>query len=164
MTEYLEPVLNYPEQLVWGSDEEKMLFDLFVNSKALVREEEEVQLVYSMGMPSLGSDDPIENMLDAECYRLAFEEENPLHLEMKQNQKAYAEKLERFMRHNLLFLSFTLVERRETLCDHHETFKRYATWEELQEQLGKLRQKLETLGAMTLVKPNSLSETLRHVV
>lgn len=164
MTEQWEAWLSYPEPMTWGEAEQETLFSLFIESKRLIEEEEEVKLVYDMGAPEQGSDDPIENMLESECYRLVFEEENPLFLEMKDNQKAYAKKIESFSRGSLLFLSFTLVERRETLCDTHELFKRYESWEALQEQFEAIYDKLQKLGKMHMVQPYQLGETLRSVI
>lgn len=164
MTEQWEAWLSYPEPMTWGDREREELFSLFIASKELLKEEEEVKLVYEMGSPQLGSDDPIENMLDAESYRTVFEAENALHLEMKANQKTYAKRIEVFSRANLLFLSFTLVERRETLCDTHELFKRYESWEAVLGQFDSLYKKLQKLGRMELVQPYQLGETLRKAI
>lgn len=166
MFEFGETMVHYPEQTIWAEQEAGQLLELYMESLQLRKEEEEVYMVYDFGKPVIFSDDPIEHMLENEAYRFEFEEHNLLYKTMKENQFQFKEKVESLAKSNLLFFSYLLVEKKETLGDTHELFARYDSWDALVERMNQLSNKLKTAGIQTSkgFRPNELSETLRRVM
>lgn len=156
---------NHHGVIRWSEDDTDKLLILFQEGKQLVQEELEVALSYELGKPELNTEDPIEEMLERECYRFAFEEENVSYKEMKENQKRYREKVEAFIRQNVLFHAFITIERHKTLCDDYEMFKRYPDFNSVLSRFHEIQVKLEEKGVhfWENVLPSELSYTFNSV-
>lgn len=136
-------LLTPSSKLEWSIAEHEELVQLFLLSKELMREEEEVMLVYALSKPDDSSEDPLDNMLNSESFRFEFERKNPLYLQMKENQRQYNERFEALMIKNLLFRVFALVEKKQTLQENYGLFKRYQTREDILLRLDEIQKQVE---------------------
>lgn len=136
-------LLTPSSKLEWSIAEHEELVQLFLLSKELIREEEEVMLVYALSKPDDSSEDPLDNMLNSESFRFEFERKNPLYLQMKENQRQYNERFEALMIKNLLFRVFALVEKKQTLQENYRLFKRYQTRDDILLRLDEIQKQVE---------------------
>lgn len=120
----------------WGNEQHHQLLSLYERSCLLQRETVEVEEVFNFGKPVLDTDDSIEIMLMTEDYRMDFEKNNVLYLEMKNKENKLKEDIRSFALENPLFRDFITKERSETLCGEEAIFNRYGTILDVERRLN----------------------------
>lgn len=126
---------SLPKTLSWTEAESSRLAGLYERGKDIHLETELVHMEYQMSKPFDESDDEIGNMLNSEAWRFEFEANNESYIALKQKEVVLQQDTLSFMKDNLLYFSFAVMEMKQRLIEPFEVFETYASIQLVEKRL-----------------------------
>lgn len=128
-----------PKTVSWTATEQERFASLLARGKDVQFEDSIVDMMFKMNKPFDENDDEIDNMLNWEAYRFAFQQKSESYLTLKKKEAELQADMLSFMSENLLCFTFAIMEMKRRLVEPFEVFHTFKDKEAVELRIEELK-------------------------